>query len=145
MHTISAEQLLESQTFTKEKLIYLVKDKDGAIVGCRTKPKPNNTFWEGANRFCFGHIAITDFQGKDWMECIYKAKPSEEDWVGTLCFFADSAFGLDDQRIREISVLSIIDKESKQPYLSVENDWWAHCRPVRPDEVEFFNDDTSEE
>ena len=93
MHTISAEQLLKAYN---GKYKYVTMDKGGQVDLFASKPILNEStfYWLPSIKIdptslSLGKIAITEFQGKDWTECIYKAKPSEEDMIGCIGWFWD--------------------------------------------------------
>lgn len=145
--TISAETLLSAYN---GKYKYVTMDEDGDVCLFSVKPIIWNSEWTRKDTdsavVVIGKIAITEFQGKEYSECIYKAKPLEEDWVGTLCYFADDELSIEDPAIREINILKRIAKPGiRYRYIPEDDRAWMFCRPVRPDEIKFFNDDTSEE
>lgn len=139
MHTISAEQLLKAYN---GKYKYVTMNIGEVVWVHVIKPYYENGIWvSDRRRLMLNQIAITEFQNKPSEECIYKAKPSEEDWIGCVGWFWDEE---DDEK--ELSFLTRIDVcEERYRYLAQGSAPFIHFRPATRDEIKFFNDDTSEE
>ena len=72
---ITIDQLLESVDLDFEPR-WVTKDESGDICICDGhKPEPDDVMWDlptEANYDYFGKIKLSDFDGKDWTECIYE-------------------------------------------------------------------------
>lgn len=72
---ITIDQLLESVDLDFEPR-FVTKDEDGEITICSHRPKPEGwcaewVKYEG-NCKIFGYLKLSEFEGKDWTECIYE-------------------------------------------------------------------------
>ena len=72
---ITIEQLLESVDLDFEPR-FVTKDKDGGITVFVCKPtiEPDEDYWSPNvyKHRLFGPIKLSEFDGKDWTECIYE-------------------------------------------------------------------------
>lgn len=72
---ITIEQLLESVDLDFEPR-WVTKDKDGDVYVWANKPelsKYGSNIWVCAGRHAdFGKLKLSEFDGKDWTECIYE-------------------------------------------------------------------------
>ena len=72
MSLITIEQLLESVDLDFEPR-FITKSKTGHIGIWREKPEVRDIYWIGEGIFTvFGKLRISEFDGKDWTECIYE-------------------------------------------------------------------------
>lgn len=137
-HTISAEQLLKAYN---GKYKYVTMDSNKGIAVWAKKPTYADGDWGGFGlQYYLEKIAITEFQNKPAEECLYKAKPSEEDMIGCVGFFWD-----DYTSGGSYGILQAINNNLERPYKPQFSGGYKHFRPATRDEIKFFNDDTSEE
>ena len=129
---ITIEQLLESVDLDFEPR-WVTKNAFG-IVAIRgdEKPEPESTKWIGSTikYKSFGQLKLSEFDGKDWTECIYEVprKVDYTKWIGKLCWFS---------QIRGYNRHLGILKKISDSGLYVTDDaglHYAHCEPVRPDD-----------
>ena len=72
MSLITIDQLLESVDLDFEPR-FITKSKTGHIGIWREKPEVRDIYWIGEGIFTvFGKLRISEFDGKDWAECIYE-------------------------------------------------------------------------
>lgn len=143
MHTISAEELLKAYN---GKYKYVTQTRYGQVQLWVRKPimTDQNYRWakikNSDDEISIGQIAITEFQDKDWKECIYKATPPEEDMIGCVGWFWDN-----EEQACVIGILHKIEPDvAFRRYVDGDYSPWKHFRPATRDEIKFFNDDTAE-
>ena len=71
---ITIDQLLESVDLDFEPR-WVTKDKNGELCVWDNKPYVDNKMWNcGIKELyqCFGALKLSEFDGKDWQECIYE-------------------------------------------------------------------------
>lgn len=74
MSLITIDQLLESVDLDFEPR-WVTKDKDGIITLYKTKPETGRGMWVFGKLEVyqiFGKLKLSEFDGKDWKECIYE-------------------------------------------------------------------------
>ena len=80
---ITIEQLLESVDLDFEPRL-VTKDESGEIcIWDDFKPYPDEEIWHNVvqgNNMCFGKLKLSEFDGKDWTECIYEVPQSDVDY-----------------------------------------------------------------
>ena len=129
---ITIDQLLESVDLDFEPR-FITKSKTGHISIWREKP--------GEGIFIvFGKLRISEFENKDWTECIYEVprKVDYTKWIGKLCWFS---------QIRGYNRHLGILKKISDSGLYVTDDaglHYAHCEPVRPDDDIIYKDAVNE-
>lgn len=76
---ITIDQLLESVDLGFEPR-FVTKDKNGMVWVADKKPCLLNRWWERRtdNARTFGCVKLSEFDGKDWTECIYEIKQKEK-------------------------------------------------------------------
>lgn len=78
---------------------------------------------------------IDDFEDDNWE--LYQ-KPIDWDYIiknKCLCWFWD-----DDESEKTVSILINAEKDEYTPFLLYDECYFEHCRPVRRDEVTFYED-----
>ena len=69
---ITIDQLLESVDLEFEPR-WITKDKNGLICIYTEKPLQGVNSWYDEGKYIhIGHIKLSEFDGKDWTECIYE-------------------------------------------------------------------------
>lgn len=71
---ISIDQLLESVDLDFEPR-WVTKDKDGTITIFKNKPQKGYDVWTFVGKevyFILNKLKLSNFDGKDWTECIYE-------------------------------------------------------------------------
>ena len=132
---ITIDQLLESVDLDFEPR-FVTKDATGEIWMWNTRPDkcakwclkrdtPNSLY----GRFIADRIKLSEFDGKDWTECIYEVprKVNYGKLVGKLCRFYDNTtdrrtYGLLAYRANGVFAVCGI------------NSTFDYCEPVRPDD-----------
>ena len=72
MSLITIEQLLESLDSELEPR-WIAKDNNGLICAYTEKPLQGISSWyDGGKYVHIGHLKLSEFDGKDWTECIYE-------------------------------------------------------------------------
>lgn len=144
MHTISAEQLLKAYNGTMK---YLAADITGRVWAYEQKPVySDDDGWthDECKYIPLGNISITEFENKSIKKCIYKAKPSNDDWVGCVGWFWDQEYESTSIN-KSLGILEWINSNDDEPYKKQNGWYFKYFRPATRDEIKFFNDDTSEE
>lgn len=78
---------------------------------------------------------IDDFEDDNW--ALYQ-EPINWDYIiknKCLCWFWD-----DDESEKTVSILINVEKDEYTPFLLYDECYFEHCRPVRRDEVTFYED-----
>lgn len=128
---ITIEQLLESVDLGFEPL-WVTRNNNGVVQIWAKEPfKNQNDCWDNAYmRASFGLLKLSDFDGKDWTECIYKVprKVDYTKWIGKLCWFWDSNSN------KQLGILTGINDSDEYRFIKNRSEFWIHCEPVRPDD-----------
>lgn len=138
--TIDATNLIAAIRETGVDINYLMKDLDGTIWGTKGKPStsmlPNH--WIGKDNHSFGRIAVTEFEGKTWTECVYERDrgADKSDWIGCLCVFAETEDSFE-KGLYINPLVAIVNGR----YVAKNGVTWSMCRPLRSDEAKIFNAD----
>lgn len=135
--SISAKEIAESYKGFKVKA---VTQKNDCITLYEFKPEwdeETETYQPIEGRvYIFFDMEITEFIGKEAKDCIYVLEEPEK-WIGRLCWLWDE----DDVEDRRVSVGVLKGITSGGKYLdSYHTASWSHCRPVKPDEVQFVEE-----
>lgn len=92
--TIDAVDLIAAIRAAGVDINYLMKDRDGTIWGTKGKPdcERMQDHWVGKDNHRFGRIAVTEFEGKPWTECVYERekRDSKRGRVAYVCVFVDT-------------------------------------------------------
>lgn len=122
------------------KAKYIFKNKDGVIGWSDSKPiKTENEFICGLNSTYgfLGHINISEFEDKDWVDCIIEKETPKKEWIGCLCWFYN-----DDPMSfyhKELGILTKIEN-SDVPYVSNTGSKYKCVKPVKKSEFKFLED-----
>lgn len=84
---------------------------------------------------CIGKFEIEEFIGKKPEECIYIVKDYNK-LKGKICWFWD-----DFEWNKFIAFLDEIDFNKPYPFKNSKGACFKNCRPVKPDEVEFVEEE----
>jgi hypothetical protein len=140
---ITIDQLLESVDLDFEPR-WVTKDKNGMIKIFEHKPEKAGYYWLDEHplygKAHISFIKLSEFDGKDWAECIYEVprKVDYTKWIGKLCWFS---------QIRGYNRHLGILKKISDSGLYVTDDaglHYAHCEPVRPDDDVIYKDAVNE-
>lgn len=72
MSLITIEQLLESVDSEFEPR-WIAKDNNGLVCAYTEKPLQGISSWyDGGKYVHIGHLKLSEFDGKDWTECLYE-------------------------------------------------------------------------
>ena len=94
---ITIEQLLESVDLDFEPR-WVTKDESGLVSVWEQKPEQIKNLWyAGCKNGLYSHLKLSEFDGKDWTECIYEV-PRKEEFkdkikIGTLYIDKNVTFG----------------------------------------------------
>lgn len=81
MSLITIEQLLESVDLEFGPR-WIAKDKNGLICIYTKKPLQGvNSWYDGGKYIHIGHIKLSEFDGKDWTECLYEVPRKATDQI----------------------------------------------------------------
>ena len=113
---ITIDQLLESVDLEFEPR-WIAKDKNGLICIYTEKPlRGINSWYDGGKYIHIGHLKLSEFDGKDWAECIYEVPRKDKPVVKIekLNLLNDSAL-LWGKKINELvaAVNELKEKDSK--------------------------------
>ena len=139
---ITIEQLLESVDLNFEPR-WVTKDENGEIcIWDCNMPELDGKVWNCLDERYewLGKIKLSEFENKDWQECIYQVprKVDYTKWIGKLCWFS---------QIRGYNRHLGILKKISDSGLYVTDDaglHYAHCEPVRPDDDIIYKDAVNE-
>lgn len=105
---ITIDQLLESVDLDFEPR-FVTKDEDGNVDIWSDKPYRRNTDWDceliTARFATYDHLKLSEFDGKDWTECIYEVSRNTTG------------------KIEQISLPVLVDEQIKDPF---SRDIWIH-------------------
>lgn len=136
---ITIDQLLESVDLDFEPR-WVTKSASGYVEFWELEPRKvaNGTWCSSGWTTCIGCLKLSEFDGKDWTECIYevprKVDPFEEykKWVGKLCLF-----GFVDEGDAGYMILEKFNDTSimcGNRFIASDNIGYRFCEPVRPDD-----------
>lgn len=120
------------------KAKYIAKNFNGDVYWYSSEIKPIFGYWViGADKDYgyLGEMQIEEFEGKDWYECILE-RTRQNEYIGFLCYFWDC----EDSEIYTISILKRIVEGDEYKYMTVSDEQYRYCRPVKKSEVKFFED-----
>ena len=150
---ITIDQLLESVDLDFEPR-FVTKQKDGLVMIWSARPKilTATSSWE--NDFCErlngSFLKLSEFDGKDWTECIYEVPRKEElkdkIKIGTLYIDKSVTFGdgddddvgvaLEDYEVPRKTTGKI---EKLERHIRVENGYEISCPPEESEIIEKIN------
>lgn len=130
---ITIEQLLESVDLDFEPRWVTKNAFDVvSIWGGDKEPTHRRPRWWGDTAECqgFGRLKLAEFDGKDWIDCIYEVprketvvRVREREWKGRKCVFWDKYRG-----IPYYGILGAVDDSKDTPYWCIDNNrWFRHC------------------
>lgn len=137
--SIDAQMLLQAYA-GNNKLKHLTRDPNGSIWGYTGEPKldPISGTWYGPDATLMGKLFVTEFIGKPTESCCYPMIKKGQEWIGYHCWFSDNENKVKAGRGAMRKLGSITDDGL---YIDAEyNIPWKYCRPVRQDEMKFYND-----